>query len=88
MIWEASLPPPRRLYLQESVDIHGESQWAATIDSDGSSSDTLIPSILSICHESRDCFTREAGYSIFGFGLTKPIYMNHSKDQLWFRGLN
>ncbi|ESZ92098.1 hypothetical protein SBOR_7513 [Sclerotinia borealis F-4128] len=83
-IWEESLPPPRRIYMVDFGIFNGKCQWVAKEYSGKSSHDTLTPSILWLCHESRDYFIREAGYTIFGLNIDTPIYLNHSKDKLWF----
>lgn len=86
MIWEASVPPSRRIYLHHTLnEDHGSlTKWNAKLDSDASSPNVVNPAILRLCQESRDYLIREKGYTLFGTHLKSPIYMNHSKDQLWF----
>ncbi|KAF7905327.1 uncharacterized protein EAF01_005848 [Botrytis porri] len=40
------------------------------------------------CAESRDYFICEKGYTTLSCCLINPIYVNYSKDQLWFDSLS
>ncbi|KAF7896333.1 hypothetical protein EAF00_006347 [Botryotinia globosa] len=88
-IWEALVPPPRRIYMQKSfLSLPDNRYWVAKVSSDSGSLTIPNPSILGICAESRDYFIREKGYTIFSCSLAKPIYVNYSRDQLWFESFS
>ncbi|TGO36183.1 hypothetical protein BHYA_0133g00250 [Botrytis hyacinthi] len=88
-IWEALVPPPRRIYMQKSgLSLSDERYWVAKVNSDSGSLTIPNPSILRICAESRDYFIREKGYTILSCCLINPIYVNYSRDQLWFDSLS
>ncbi|THV53262.1 hypothetical protein BGAL_0055g00210 [Botrytis galanthina] len=88
-IWEALVPPPRRIYMQKSgLSLSENRYWVAKVNSDSGSLTIPNPSILRICAESRDCFIREKGYTILSCCLIYPIYVNYSRDQLWFDSLS
>ncbi|KAF5869726.1 uncharacterized protein Bfra_010926 [Botrytis fragariae] len=89
-IWEALVPPPRRIYMQRSSMSLGDNRcWVAKVNSDsGSPTIPNPPVLIGICAESRDYFIREKGYTIFSCCLMSPIYVNYSKDQLWFESLS
>ncbi|KAI9642811.1 hypothetical protein NHQ30_008544 [Ciborinia camelliae] len=79
MLWEALLPPPRRIYMGGDTEYQLKSNWGGILSN---FKEDLF--ILWLCAESRDYCIRTAGYSIFGYDTTIPTYMNHSKDRLWF----
>ncbi|KAF7918139.1 uncharacterized protein EAE97_011910 [Botrytis byssoidea] len=88
-IWEALVPPPRRIYMQKSgLSLSDNRYWVAKAKSDSGSLTIPNPSILRICAESRDYFIREKGYAILSCCLINPIYVNYSRDQLWFDSLS
>ncbi|KAF7932657.1 uncharacterized protein EAE98_003956 [Botrytis deweyae] len=88
-IWEALVPPPRRIYMQKSgFSLSDNRYWVAKVESDSGSLTIPNPSILGICAESRDYFIREKGYTLLSSCLISPIYVNYSRDQLWFDSLS
>ncbi|TGO45928.1 hypothetical protein BCON_0355g00070 [Botryotinia convoluta] len=88
-IWDALTPPPRRIYMQKSSMSFPDNRcWVAKINSDSGSPAIPSPPVLGICAESRDYFIREKGYTILSCCLINPIYVNYSRDQLWFDSLS
>lgn len=82
-IWKESLPETHQIKIyaapvqtNEPVG-HGDSEsfafteWRYTL------------SILSVCYESRQVALSE-GYQPFWGGFTKPVFLNASRDTLWF----
>ncbi|KAF7946359.1 hypothetical protein EAE96_009358 [Botrytis aclada] len=88
-IWDALTPPPRRIYMQKATWRFPDNRyWDAKVNSDSGSPAIPNPPVLRICAESRDYFIREKGYTIFNCCIIRPIYINYSRDQLWFDSLS
>ncbi|TEY50419.1 hypothetical protein BOTCAL_0277g00170 [Botryotinia calthae] len=88
-IWDALIPPPRRIYMEKSsISFPDNRCWKAKVSFDPGSPAISNPSILHICAESRDYFIREKGYTLLSCSLISPIYLNYSRDQLWFDSLS
>ncbi|KAM0147630.1 hypothetical protein ACHAQE_010198 [Botrytis cinerea] len=88
-IWDALIPPPRRIYMEKSsIPLSDDRCWKAKVSFDPGSPAISNPSVLHICAESRDYFIREKGYTLLSRCLISPIYLNYSRDQLWFDSLS